>query len=62
MLHFVLQVLPDAFMVTAPHQRSSSWRPTPGTAADAAHLDRIAAVYAQFKQGLAKQGLAPHRL
>lgn len=35
------QGLPDAFMVTAPHQRPTSWRPAPGTAADAAHMARI---------------------
>jgi hypothetical protein len=53
------QVLPDAFMVTAPHKRASSWRPVPGTAADAAHLQRISGVYADFKQQLAAQGLRP---
>jgi hypothetical protein len=57
--HACLQVLPDAFMVTAPHKRSTSWRPAPGTAADAAHMQRISAVYAQFKKQLAEQGLVP---
>lgn len=57
-----VQVLPDAFIVTAPHKRSSSWRPTPGTAADAAHLQRIRRVYESFKQQLAQQGLAPKEL
>lgn len=57
-----MQVLPDAFMVTVPHKRSTSWRPTPGTAADAAHLQRISAVYAQFKQQLAEQGLMPQQM
>lgn len=53
------QVLPDAFMVTAPHQRPTSWRPAPGTAADAEHLARISSVYHRFKQQLAEQGLVP---
>jgi len=56
------QVLPDAFMVTVPHKRSSSWRPQPGTSADAAHLQRISRVYEQFKQQLVQQGLSPAKV
>lgn len=48
----MLQVLPDAFMVTSPHKRSSSWRPLPGTARDEAHLARIKDVYEMFKQDI----------
>ncbi|WIA43319.1 hypothetical protein OEZ86_009817 [Tetradesmus obliquus] len=54
-LGYSFQVLSDAFMVTAPHKRSSSWRPVPGTATDDAHLAMISQVYEQFKQRLAAE-------
>jgi hypothetical protein len=54
-LLLLLQVLTDAFMVTAPHKRSSSWRPVPGTATDEAHLARISLVYEQYKARLAAE-------
>eukprot|EP00775_Hariotina_reticulata_P011557 gene11557-11701_t len=54
-LGFKFKVLPDAFMVTAPHTRSSTWRPQPGTASDDEHLTRIGLVYDQFKLRVRQQ-------
>jgi len=45
-------VLPDAFLVTAPHERTATWRAAPGTAADAEQLERVRKVYAGFKERL----------
>ncbi|KAF6265423.1 hypothetical protein COO60DRAFT_1633546 [Scenedesmus sp. NREL 46B-D3] len=52
-LGYSFKVLTDAFMVTAPHKHSSSWRPVPGTATDEAHMARISRVYEQFKAQVA---------
>ena len=54
-------LLPGAFMVTAPHARTSSWRPVPGSAHDADHLQRIRRVYEQFKARVASQTQAKQR-
>jgi hypothetical protein len=51
----MLQVMPDAFMVTAPHARGNTWRPLAGTASDDQHLNRIQLVYDQFKQRIRQQ-------
>lgn len=57
-----LQVLPGAFMVTAPHARANSWRPVPGSARDADHLTRIGRVYEAFKARVAAQTrMQPHQ-
>lgn len=49
------QVLPGAFLVTAPHPRAPTWRAAPGTAADQQQLARVKQVYTTFKQRLARQ-------
>jgi hypothetical protein len=46
------QVLPGAFMVTKPHGRAPTWRAAPGTARDAAQLERVARLYDRFKAEL----------
>lgn len=50
--NMVTQVLPNAFLVTAPHSRAATWRAAPGTSQDAGQLARVRHVYARFKQQL----------
>jgi hypothetical protein len=46
------QVLPEAFLVTKPHGRTTTWRAAAGTARDEAQLARVRQLYERFKDEL----------
>jgi hypothetical protein len=49
---FELRAAAGAFLVTAPHERETTWRAAPGTRRDAEQLERVYELYSKLKTEL----------